>query len=523
MNIDKLEDLYKDNPYMLKRLHFHLIEILPKTLQNELHNWEKRKEREKYLLNEQKIFIQVFLSKNDYYYLHQNYTFYEYDKTTYIYKVIKEDDVHYQLLSSISKDQKLMQWKYKTKFLLLKQIKERNLFQSIPESVTIQRVIGALVPSLFSDKKSAKYFLTILGDAILKKLTNLIFLVKPKTKPFLQELDSLIFKTIGHSNITNNIMTKYHESYPYANCRLLKINTTGNPNIFRILGLDLICIATYYSYNRYSNSDNYLNMLEDIDLKPYSLFLKNNTTKTIIDYFFEFAKIEEVKDQPNMYKSKVCINWKNMHYIWKLYISKNSLPFMFYSNTLKNLLKERIQYDELTDTFYGVTSKYLPYVSEVLHFWEETIIIDVPNNSFDIDELCELFKKQTNRNISENDLNKIIIHFFPNIEIINSKYILNIASTLWDKSVDIIKSIDLLKELYKEENNHSLILIDDAYKYYLKYCRKNKASMVSNKRYFEIWIHHNLIDLIQFEKFIKWPNEITPNEITLNEITLNEI
>jgi hypothetical protein len=504
--LEKLNDQYKNNPYMLNRLHFHLTQILPKTLQNELQTWEKRKERNNYLLEEQKIFIQIFLSKNDYYYLPQTSTFYEYDKNTY--KMIKEDDVIYQLLSSISKDEKLIQWKYKTKILLLKQIKERNLFQSIPETATIQRVIGTLVPSLFTDKKNAKYFLTILGDAILKKSTDLIFLVKPKTKPLLQELDSLLLKTINLANVTSNIMTKYHESYSYQNCRLLKINTASvDLNIIRSLGLDLICIATYYSHNRYSSSDNYLNTLND--LKTYSLFLKNNTSKTIIDSFFQFAEIEAVTnpDQANIYKSKVCINWKNMHYIWKLYISKNSLPFMFYSNTLKNLLKERIQYDELSDTFYGVTSKYLPYVSEVLHFWEETIsIVESPDHSFDIDELCELFKKKYKTNLTENDLVKIVAHFFPSVEIKEVKYILNISCSLWDKSVDIIAALDQLKESYKTDTS-SLILIDDAYKYYLKFCRKNKIPMVANKRYFEQWIHHNMADLIQFEKFIKWISE----------------
>jgi hypothetical protein len=508
-NIEKLNNQYKDNPYMLKRIHFHLTQILPKTLQNELQTWEKRKERNNYLLEEQKIFIQIFLSKNDYYYLPQTSTFYEYDKTnnTYTYKMIKEDDVIYQLLSSIPKDSKIVQWKYKTKFLLLKQIKERNLFQSIPETATIQRVICALVPSLFTDKKSAKYFLTILGDAILKKSTDLIFLVKPKTKPLLQELDSLLLKTINLANVTSNIMTKYHESYSYTNCRLLKINTaSADLNIIRSLGLDLICIATYYSHNRYSSSDNYLNTLdEEHTLKIHSLFLKNNTSKTIIDSFFQFAEIEAVTnpDQVNLHKSKVCINWKNMHYIWKLYISKNSLPFMFYSNTLKNLLKERIQYDELSDTFYGVTSKYLPYVSEVLHFWEETITDGVIGQSFDIDELCELFKKKYKTNLTENDLVKIVAHFFPSVEIVEAKYILNISCSLWNKSVDIIAALDQLKESYKTDSS-SLILIDDAYKYYLKFCRKNKIPMVANKRYFEQWIHHNMVDLIQFEKFIKW-------------------
>jgi hypothetical protein len=45
--IEKLTQQYKNNPYMLKRINFHLTEILPKTLQNELQTWEKRKERNK--------------------------------------------------------------------------------------------------------------------------------------------------------------------------------------------------------------------------------------------------------------------------------------------------------------------------------------------------------------------------------------------------------------------------------------------------------------------------------------------
>ena len=107
-NIKQIEEQYKDNPYMLKRLHFHLTEILPKTLQNELQNWEKRKERNKYLLEEQKIFIQIFLSKNDYFYLSQINTFFEYDKSnnTFIYKVIREDDIHYKLFFEMAKDKK---------------------------------------------------------------------------------------------------------------------------------------------------------------------------------------------------------------------------------------------------------------------------------------------------------------------------------------------------------------------------------------------------------------------------------
>ena len=507
--IEKLIDLYKDNEYMLKRLNYHITNILPKTLENERHSWEQRQERNKYLTGEQQIFIQIFLSNNDYYYLPGNATFYEYDKITY--SVIKEDDVHHKLLSSISKDRKLLEWKHKTKFLLLKQIKERNLFQSIPEPGTIQHVINTLTPSLFPDKNNAKYFLTILGDNILKKMSDkkmadLTFLVKPKMKPLLQELDHLS-ATFNITNIGANIMIKYHESYQYQNCRLLKINN-ADPNIFTNLGINLFCIAAYYSY-RYTNSDNYLTQVASEEQRDYSLFLKNNTQQTIITSFCQFA-LEPVVDVGEIYKSKVCISWKKMHYIWKLYISKNSLPFMFYSNTLKILLKERLDnYDEVTDTFYGVTSKYLPCVQKFLLFWDETIQVTTIFG-FDVDELAEVFNKWSRseddvkvEHISESDVIKIITHFYPATIIENGKTILNMICSLWDKNADIILALKLLQET----NKLALILIDDAYKYYLKFCRKNKSIHVVNKQYFEKYILHELKDFIEFDKFIsasKW-------------------
>jgi len=538
--IDQLKETYKDNPYMLQRLNYHLTNILPKTLKNELQNWEERKERNNYLLNEQQIFIQIFLSKNAYYYLPSNNTYYEYNGISY--SMIKEDDVHHQLLSSISKDRKLMQWKYKTKFIILKQIKERNLFQNIPETCTIQNVISALCPSLFADKSQVKYFLTILGDNILKKPSDLIFLVKPKMKPFLQELDQTA-NLFGLSNIAANIMTKYHDSYAYKNCRLLKINSvtsmmtldaTSCASIIKNLGVNLFCIAAYYSHNKYSNSDNYIFKVAPDELREYTLFLKKNTHQNIVDLFCKYA-IETVGDGvsetelvlEDVYKSKVCINWKNMHYIWKLYISNGGFPNMIYSNNLKKLIKERgIQYDEITDTFYNVTSKYLPCVSDFLHFWSDTIVVLTElntsnnwNSIFEVDELCDMFKIWRNNvdnncfsygNMVERDLTKILNHFFPAIEIVEGKHILNITCSIWDKNGDIHLALQSLKEINKNgqtKNGTALILIDDAYKYYLKFCRKNKSISLVNKQYFTKYVMHTLTEFIEFDTFIscaKW-------------------
>ena len=46
---------------------------------------------------------------------------------------------------------------------------------------------------------------------------------------------------------------------------------------------------------------------------------------------------------------------------------------MIYSNVLKNILKEKFTYEESSDSFINITSKYLPIESDFIKFWETTI------------------------------------------------------------------------------------------------------------------------------------------------------
>jgi hypothetical protein len=132
-SVDKFFQIYKDNDYMLQRIYNHIVLNLPNTLENEAKNYEKRINLNSYLSEEQQVFMQVFLSKNNYYYLPNNGFFYEYNGKDYL--IVREDEIIHKLLSSISKDRVLLQWKHKTKMNVIKQIKERNLFLSIPEAI----------------------------------------------------------------------------------------------------------------------------------------------------------------------------------------------------------------------------------------------------------------------------------------------------------------------------------------------------------------------------------------------------
>lgn len=509
--IIELLEKYKDNEYMIQRFKTHILNYLPNTLENELKIHEERMNRNTFLSNEQQLFIQIFLNKNKYFYLPNNNFFYEYNGDKYL--IIKEDDIIHKLLSSISKERVLLQWKHKTKANIIKQIKDRNLFTSIPETDTIQNVLNVLYPSFFYSKNYAKYFLTIIGDNILKKNQPFIFLVSQNMKLFLNELDNVSISSIGNNNTTHNFMTKYHENHTYENSRLVKINENFSNEVWRELlkkiGLDLLCVAAHYS-KRYENSDKFIENKCDEELKGYAYYLKNSTPSSILEDFCNKYII---------HTSDCNIEWKNLHFVWKQFLSSSQLPNIIYSNSLKNLLKEKYVYDESNDVFIGITSKYLPTHSDFIKFWENTIQTDnnqLFENEIEVDEISSLFKmwvKQqkdeqlmTNGQINEENIVKILKHFLPSIEIIEDKYILNISSTLWNKTKDIEIFFSFMKDFITNEYKLPLISFDDTYNHYYKFCNNNSIKFIVSKRYFEKYLYFKLPHHIVYEKFIeiKW-------------------
>ena len=486
--LQNLYEKYESNEYMLKRIHNHVSKYLPMTLENELNNFEKRILRTNKLTNDQDIFIKVFLNKNRYYYY--NSDFYEYDGKDY--KIVNEDVIHHKLLSTISSDGIIIPWKHKTKINILKRIRETSVFSSIPDTYTIQNIIAYLCPAIFATKNEVKYFLTVIGDNILKKKHDIIYLISNKTRKLLLEIDNLA-NLIGISNVTHNFMTKYHETHPYSLCRLFNMNETISENIWKnilkVIGLNMLCVATHYS-NRYSSSEYYINNKSDEKLQKYTLFLMDNTPSNIVHQFITNS-LTTTQD------ISCVISWKNIHYIWKLYLSYLNLPNMIYYNTLKSILKEHFPFNAETDIFTNMTSKYLPRVSNFLLFWDKNIS-NSQNDEIEIDELHNMYQSTS---LTDVEMLKIIHHFYPNIEIIENKYILNITCALWDKSVTINKVLALIK-LDSTITSNDILSFDDMYNYYTKFCIENDEKIVS-KCYFENYISIHLKDYIKFEKFIE--------------------
>ena len=534
---------YKDNPYILNRLQTYLTN-LPNMLETENKKYEERVSRINELTMEHDNFHKVFLSKHQYYYMPYNNIYYEYDGKTY--QIVKDDDIHHNLLSTITDEGKLITWKHKTKQNIIRAIKDRNLFKSVPETYTIQNVLGFL-NTIFETKMESKYFLTVIGDCILKKTvaigeqTNgagLMFHVNSNTKKLISFIDSIAYITTGNS-IMHNFISKYHDSHNLGLYRLIKTNdnvisTEIIKDVLNRIGIDFLCVAAHYS-DRYGNSDNYLATKVEEPIRKYAMFFPlNNIDKIVGDFIGQCIEpvttcstvikdtIDSTVEQipantlhSNSLSNLSNLTWKNMHYIWKLYLSNIKIPNMVYTNNLKYLLKNQLKYNEDGSDiiFVNVTSKFLPNVSNFLSFWDKHVTIINGFSEFDdeyeVDELATMYKlSNKGASISDKEIVKMVVHYFsPCVEVIDNKYIINIRCNLWSKNDDINEMLSIYKMQKKDNITNELISFDELYQNYTSFCQakvvvdKSFCPIVS-KQFFEKFLHHYLSEYVKFDKFI---------------------
>lgn len=493
--INDLYTKYQDNEYVLSKLTNWIQVQLPKKLELENTRKIERNERKKHLMESQERFTRKFLKKYLYFYIPSTEMFFTYDKTNYT--TLREDDINHKILSSISSIKgDLMQWKWKIKSNINKTIRNNLLFNALPESTTIQNVISNLYPLLFKNKDEAKYFITLIGDAITKtqvSFNDLTFIISYKAKNFLREIAQLIY-IYTNINILNHIKFKYHDQ-KYDSIRLLNINENvelqSTWQSIKDNIINLIVVACFYS-NRYKGSENFvLNECYDLT-KNHILFLKNNELDAIVNKFTDLY-IEECDESYN-------IPWKNMFFLWKLFLEDNELPNIVFSNTLKNILTQKFTYCECYERFSGITSRHLPFVSKFIDFWNTYFFVNPDEIEFEISEINKLFKSSIfyNNKILADDkrIVSVLKHYFENIVIEEDKFLFGWSCKLWNKEADLDTFIDILKE------EHKCISIYEAYLQYTKYY--SNSSFVVSKRYFEKYIEENYHENIDDEDDLKF-------------------
>lgn len=469
--LNKLEDKYKDNPYMLKKLHDHITENLEPLLDSIEQNFNSRQERKNDMTDTMTEFSNHFLKNKNLYYCNHRELFFNYENDHYV--IYNEDDIIHDILKLIHRDSKLFSWKFKVKNTLIKQIKDRNVYNSIPESNTIQSIIKQLFPLLFPSKNWAKYFLTIIGDLLLKKeiQQNLIYFFTYENKDLIKQIAIICNNNCG-VNLHNHFKFKYHD-HAYENCRLISCNKTESTllELFKKNAMDFLCVATHYS-NRYINSEHFLAILRDKKLKLHALYLKENNVNDITNDFLKTSMITNDNSK---------ISFKNVVFVWKKYLQLKHLPNIIFHQNLISQLKEKLKYDNDNNVFLNITSLYSPVMNVFLDFWEKNMVVDENEIEFETPEILSLiYKHSPQKNLDELDetlLLEMIKHYYPDVIIEEHKYITQFSCKLWDKSQDILTA---LNEYKKKTTNIG------AYEYYCQFFKDK--NLVASKRYFDKFV-----------------------------------
>ena len=494
--LDTLIDKYAANEYITGRLANYVENLLPASLDHAEKTQNEREKRKQELSSNSDGFIERFLLKNRYYYCSQNELFMVYDGQHF--SAHSEDDIQHNILSQItSAEHQLRPWKHKIKNNVIKRIKERSPLQAIPESATIQAVLGMLYPSVVGTRNHAKYFLTVIGDCVAgKNDTALVYIASPLLKEIVREIGVQIYTHFGQSNSLQCVKFKHYD-HEYAASRLLFIDDKRKslPATWEMskYAIDILCVAAHYS-NRYGSADGFLTQCTETALVDHALFLHRNTPDTIVERFI---------DQCVQQCSGSHIKSKNMIFIWKKFLEKLNVPNVIFHGSLTAMFKNKLNYDEEGDCFKDVTSVLLPVVSSFLQFWDTNMQEDIAEPELEIDEVSSLFKTWAGKGfngVEDTFLIELIRHFYPEVSIDEEKYIMNMKCGLWDKRQEVVDALELFKvECAEEENNHVYKTLYGAYQHYSGI---RKEGCVASKRYFEKIASELLGDLLDEDGFI---------------------
>jgi hypothetical protein len=499
-----------DNEYILEKIHAYVKTQLPQAIKNYQAAHAERETRKKSLELLADEITETFLNKTKYFYCQQSELYFTYNNQIR-YSVIHEDDIHHRILSVFTSDSASSAsgalggaMKYKIKNKIIKSIQSRDILSSIPESRTIQNVIGLLYPALFRTRDHAKYFLTILGDVLLKKSAPLIYFIPPATKEFIKDLGGECYGLFGSGSnaFATAFKFKYYD-HQYKDCRIVDIHAPAasaldyghhapRPAHLRLSHMpelkssiiDLFCVAAHYSH-RFGSADGFLDHhCKTPDVATHTWFFRGRTEQQIISEFIDHST------EPA--SSENGITMPNMLYLWKLYLSDFRLPSMIFAATLRSKLAE---YSELgmaastaPDIFPNRTSRYLPVVSQFRRFWGEQCFINDTEIELEIDELSTLFNEYAGgaaAAASDATLLGILRHFYPDIIIEDDKYILNMGCLLWDKKAEINEYLERFKTQCITQNLSFPQPLYNAYEYYCGKCYLAAKRRIISKRYFE--------------------------------------
>ena len=175
-----------------------------------LKNYIEKLEEFKLKITEKDV-IQKFERNHSIYYNKTSQLYYNYIGDNFV--SMNEDNLLFLVLEFLSNNIPGVDINQKNSFKnkIIKQIKDNNIYESIPDSNTIQSTLSLLNETFFHKKTYSKCFLITIGRIILQKKTNNDFLVftRVNMKGFLNELNKNISIYFCNTNLFNYFKFKF--------------------------------------------------------------------------------------------------------------------------------------------------------------------------------------------------------------------------------------------------------------------------------------------------------------------------
>tara|TARA_Y100000816_G_scaffold292319_1_gene286983 strand:+ start:3395 stop:4825 length:1431 start_codon:yes stop_codon:yes gene_type:complete len=459
--IEQIYDKYKDNKFILTKM-INIIESLDKTLEEVNNNQMNKTNKMEEITKDQTDFIDKFFKheKKIFYVTHNN-QFFIYENNDF--KLLNQNDlvIHIYTLINSTNNKDLIKAKFAIENKIMKEVKKNVLYKVIPTSKTIQNTLQLFTPIVFESKDIAKYFLTTLGDIILKKKNKYTFYLCEHMESLISWLSTSMSLYFGDSiNFKYKINLKDECSnnryFPVSNKH---ISIDVHNSIFNIYVL-----SCHYS-NRFENSETFL--LKKCKKKDKDKILKLTNFDIIVDNFIMKYLIID-NDNNN-------ITSREMYFIWQYYIDEYMYPFIYNDRQLITVLQDKLQI--VNNRFLNIKCDMIHEVNEFIKFIETNCETSFEiEEIFDIDEILTIYKDNINKELQllDDDLSiRAISYFLPSYKVYD-KYI-GMKCKYWNKLEDV-------QEFIKDNNNG---LYKDNYQMYDMYVEKGNK-YTADKTYFEL-------------------------------------
>jgi len=472
-NVKKLYTQYESDEEGLTRLTTYVMQDINDMM--EMYEEEKKEKKE----IEDKIvdYISTFFYKNANKYYScvvrdKQKIYIKYDGCNF--EVCNKDHIWHEIITDLNphKYPLLSKFKHDIAKRALNQVLGNDVFNCIPESPTIQKIIEFFNPLFLKTKEDVKYFLCAIGDSVCKINNDILYYVSELSREFLTELNVYYGDYFGEE-LMKQFKFRYR-GYPYIKSRLIKFkrsiknisywNTFVKNNFFNIL-----IVGIHYS-SRYGGSEKYIQK-QHREIQNRILYLKGKSHEDVLNEFQkDFLKESEGGN----------LTQDEYYFLWKIFCESKNMPLIIYKQEFLNKISN----------YPNMTSDYLIGIRHFRTFWKETIVVD-KNGEYEISELNELFTIWLNGNkvntVNEYQLLDIIKHFFPEVSFYG-KNLLNIRCNLWNKCEDIQKCLNNSKEKLKEKDHNML----EIYKLYCIYAGQHDFTNIVSKKFFEKYMESNI-------------------------------